>query len=254
MMAVFSAKNCLLSAALASACLWTLTAKAETTLTYADQKNNAAQAFVIKIKPPHLRMDEAGGMWMLYDSQADVLFAVNPANQSYTRMDSSKAQQLGGMMDMMQEQLKNLPPEQRAAMEKMMGRSMTGNKPKVEYVMTGAKREVSGVPCEVGQLVSNGKLRHEFCVAEPKALGMPSADYAVMTKMFVLMGQMREAAGGLFDRDMPDPSEMKGVAVESNGPQGGHQRLSKVGHDPIAAEQFKIPTNYRQEVIPNLTP
>ncbi len=193
-------------------------------------------------------------MWLLYDSQADVLYAVDPSQQSYTKMDRAMAQQLGGVLDAVQEQMKNLPPEQRAAIEQMMGRSMGKSQVKTEYVLTSSKRKHAGVECTVGHLVRSNKARHEFCVAQPKALGMSSKDYAVMSKMFELMAALRDSAGGMFSQDMPDPSQMNGVAIESNGPKGGHQILSKVSHDPIAADQFKIPTNYRQEVIPNLTP
>lgn len=248
-------KNCLRFLGLAVVGLWAHSAQAETTLTYADQNNNAAQAVVIQVQPPYLRMDEAGGMWMLYDSKTDVLYAVNPADSSYTQMDRSMAKQLGGVMDMVQEQMKGLPPEQRAAIEQMMGRPMKPSpKKSLDYTMTKTTRKHAGVTCTVGHLVRDGKARHEFCVAEPQALGMPGEDYAVLTKMFELMSQFREAASGMMGEEMPDPTQMKGVAIESNGPKGGHQILSKVSHDKVSAELFKIPTNYRQEVIPNLTP
>lgn len=257
-MMALSGKNLLRNLALAAsgayACVASMAVQAETTLTYVDQNNSAAEAFVINVQAPYLRMNEAGGMWMLYDSQADVLYAVNPADQSYTKMDRAMAQQLGGVMDAVEEQMKNLPPEQRAAIEQMMGRSMLKNKAKTEYALTGAKRKHAGVECNVGHLIRAGKAKHEFCVADPKALGMSNDDYAVMTKMFELMAALRDSAGGMFSQDMPDPTQMKGVAIESNGRKAGHQIISKVSHDKIAAEQFKIPSNYRQEVIPKLTP
>ena len=254
-MAVFTGKNWLAALALTAVLTAPAAVHADTTLTYQDQNNNAAKAFVISIRPPHLRMDEASGMWMLYDGNADALYAVQPDKQAYTKMDRNMARQLGGVMSAMQEQLKNLPPEQRAAVEQMMGQSMVSkDKPKVEFVMTNSSRKRAGVECRVGHLVQASKARLEFCVAKPADLGMSDADYKVMTKMFELMGEFRDAAGQMFDQEFPDPSELNGVAIESNGPQGGHHVLSKFSHDKLAADNFKLPPDYRQEVMPKLTP
>lgn len=253
-MAAISAKNWLRAAALGAALSGPFCAQADTTLTYQDQNNNGARAFIISIQPPYLRMDEAGGMWMLYDSKADVIYAVQPAEKSYTKMDRAMARQLGGVLSAVEEQMKKLPPGQRAAIEEMMGRKMIEKKPKTEYALTGDTRKQAGVECQVGHLVQGGKIQHEFCVAQPEALDMPGADYAVMTKMFELMGALRDSAGGMFSQDIPDPTELKGVAVESNGPKGGHHVLSRFSHEELSADNFKLPPDYRQEVMPGMTP
>ena len=253
MAAVFS-KNGLRAVLLFTALSGSFCAQADTTLTYQDKNNNDAEAFILSIKPPFLRMDEAGGMWMLYDSKADVIYAVQPAQKSYTKMDRSMAEQLGGVMSAVEEQLKNLPPEQRAAIEQMMGKTLPKKKAKTEYTLTNNYREQAGVKCQVGHLLKDGKMRHEFCIAKPDALGMSKEDYAVMTKMFELMGTLRDKAGSMFEQDLPDPSELKGVAVESNGPNGGHQVLSKFNNDKLPADNFKLPADYRQEVMPSMTP
>lgn len=255
-MAVLFGKTCLRAAALLIALGASLGAQADTTLTYQDQNDNGAQAFIISIQPPFLRMDEAGGMWMLYNGQTDTLYAVQPSEKSYTKMDRATARQLGGALSAVEEQMKKLPPEQRAAIEQMMGRSMPSSKkkPKVEYLMTNNTRKRAGVQCRVGHLVQADKTRHEFCVAKPDALGMPAADYEVMTKMFALMSEFRDAAGSMLDQELPDPSELKGVAVESNGPEGGHHVLSRFNNDKLSAENFKLPPDYRQEAMPSMVP
>ncbi|MGB1580325.1 MAG: hypothetical protein ACPHER_02310 [Nevskiales bacterium] len=253
-MAAISVKNGLRAVLFMTALTGSFCAQADTTLTYQDQNDNGTQAFIISIKPPFLRMDEAGGMWMLYDAKADVIYAVQPAEKSYTRMDRAMAQQLGGVMSAVEDQLNNLPADQRAAIEQMMGRSLSKKKVKTEYVLTSSSRERAGVKCQVGHLMRDGKSRHEFCVAKPEAVGMSSEDYGVMTKMFELMGTLRETAASMFEQDLPDPSEMKGVAIESNGPQGGHQVLSKFNNDKLSADNFKLPADYRQEAMPSMTP
>ncbi|MDX1497430.1 MAG: hypothetical protein R3352_07735, partial [Salinisphaeraceae bacterium] len=148
MAAVFS-KNGLRAVLLFTALSGSFCAQADTTLTYQDKNNNDAEAFILSIKPPFLRMDEAGGMWMLYDSKADVIYAVQPAQKSYTKMDRSMAEQLGGVMSAVEEQLKNLPPEQRAAIEQMMGKTLPKKKAKTEYTLTNNYREQAGVKCQV---------------------------------------------------------------------------------------------------------
>ncbi len=237
------------------------TSFADVTLSYKETtsesaKGNTTQAFEINIKPPKLRMNEAGGMWMLYDGSIDTLFAVDPGRKSYTRINRERAAMMGGMVSaaeqQMQQMMKNMTPEQRAMMEQAMGRKLPSadSKPKTTYKKTGETRTVAGKKCEVGQMLTDGSVEIELCVADPKTVGVSKNEYDVMTGMFELMSELRKAAGSFFNREFPDPGEMNGVAIESRGDDTGHHVLADVSHKKLADTMFDLPTGYKEEAIP----
>lgn len=231
------------------------TAAADVTLTYAES-NSGAQAFEINIQPPMIRMNEAGGMWMLYDGRLDTMFAVDPGNKKYTRINRDRAALMGGMMNeaqaQMQEMMKNMTPEQRAMMEQAMGSKMPTAAPESTFRKTGKSRKVSGKNCQEGQLLVEGKVEHEFCIAAPKEVGVGDNEYKVMTQMFDLMSALREAAGSYFGRNIPDPKDMQGVAIESRASSGEHHVLKDVSQKKLDAALFKLPSDYQEEAIPRL--
>lgn len=237
--------------------LTSLPANADVTLSY-KQNGNDSQAFEISIKPPMMRMNEVDGFWMLYDGNIDTLFAVDPGRQKYTRINRERAAMMGGMVNAaqakMKEMMKNMTPEQRAMMEQAMGRAMPSEAPDSQYKLTGENRSIDRKKCKVGQLLVDGKVEHEFCVATPKTVGVMPEDYAVMTKMFELMSALRDAAGSYFGRAIPDPKDLNGVAIESRSNNGDHQILDDVSHKKLDAALFKLPSGYEEEAIPTAPP
>lgn len=239
-------------------CLLTVTAaRADVTLSYLesnDAGNTGAQAFEVNIKAPKMRMNEQGGMWMLYDSSIDTLFAVDPSRQKYTRINRERAAMMGGMVSAaqakMKEMMKNMSPQQRAMMEQAMGGMMPAEAPESTYRETGETRTIDRKKCRVGQLLVNDKMEHEFCVAAPKVVGVPPEDYAVMNKMFALMSALREVAGQFIGRSMPDPKDLNGVVIQSRSNNGEHHVLDDVSHKKLDAALFELPEGYQEEAIP----
>lgn len=98
---------------------------------------------------------------------------------------SDLQQKLQGAMAMMQEQLKNMTPEQRARMEKMMGRMgqmQAQAAQKVTYTAKGSGA-VNGLPCTRYEGVSNGQRVAELCAAEAGQLGISPGDLQVFDKV-----------------------------------------------------------------------
>jgi hypothetical protein len=75
----------------------------------------------------HMRMETGGSTVVIFDGEAEVMRAINMERKTYTEMSKAQFQQMSQQLSAAMEQLKNLPPEQRAMMEKMMkGRGMPG--------------------------------------------------------------------------------------------------------------------------------
>ena len=100
-------------------------AVADVRLEYVDEGSNESRT-KIHIKDGKVRMDDSKGEgYTLYDSAKKEMTFVNHAERTFTRMDEASmnelAGQVGSAMAEMRKELENMPPEQRAMVERMMG-------------------------------------------------------------------------------------------------------------------------------------
>ena len=93
----------------------------------------------VQIESKRMRAESSGAagekMIVLFDGTTQVMRLVDNEKKTYTEMTKEDVDALGGqmsaMMAQMEQQLKNLPPEQRAQVEAMMkGRGMGGRPPR----------------------------------------------------------------------------------------------------------------------------
>jgi hypothetical protein len=93
----------------------------------------SAQTHQIQIERTRIRTEMSGDAHriVIFDGGKEVLWMLDPAKQTYNELTKADFERLGaqmqGAMAMMQSQLANLPPAQRAQIEAMMkGRGMPG--------------------------------------------------------------------------------------------------------------------------------
>ncbi len=154
-------------------------ALADTRIRYVDEQSGQEQT-VLTIKDGKVRIDDAGApSWTLFDAKDDTLVTVDPDNKTWTSLDEATMQKAAGRMNAamakMREQLEQMPPEQRAMMEKMMGGlTDTGEKmAEMKVDRTGKTLRKVGHDCEQ-VFVSVGSLSHtEMCVADPASSTFP---------------------------------------------------------------------------------
>jgi hypothetical protein len=145
----------------------------------------------IQIDRDHLRAETGGQrqQTVIFDNTKQVLWMVNTDAKTYTEMTKADVDRLSGQvsaaMATMQEQMKNLPPEQRARIEEMMkGRGMGGAAAasKTEYKKVGSDK-VGKWNCDKYEGSRDGQKVVELCTVEPGALGFTMADFAVATEL-----------------------------------------------------------------------
>jgi hypothetical protein len=208
------------------------------------QKGRAAVA----IQDGLVRIDQGAGGWMVYDSSKNSVSVVDTQRRSYFELTRDEmrvyGKQLGTARKMLDEQLPGMLPEQRAAIEKMLGG--TARKNPLLFQSTGQKRQVAGFSCTGGRLVRNGKVQEEVCLAAHKDIGMPDNDYATVRNMYRLMHEMQElGAPGI----LPDFSEIDGVPIEVRNPNGDFQRVNRITHEQLPATTFTVPADYTRDNV-----
>ena len=102
---------------------------------------------------------------VVFDSGKQALYIINPEAKTYSELTKADADRMGGQindaMAQMQAQLANMPPEQRAMVEKMMAARMGGAgrgaaAAKTEYRKTGTDT-VGKWPCDKYEGTQNGR-------------------------------------------------------------------------------------------------
>jgi hypothetical protein len=195
------------------------------------------------------------------------IYIISDEQKTYREMDKAQLQQMAGQanaaMAQMQERMKNMSPEQRAMMEKMMGGQVPGGMGTQGKADTWASKDtgksdtVEGRKCRLWTLSRNGKLFEELCVVPFSSLpgkedfektfkelaeafsemtkGMPNADEAV---------KARTAISGYPVRTRP---------YDAGGKLRGTENvLTKWAEESIDAASFEVPKGYKKQSMPKM--
>jgi len=217
----------------------------------------------IQIEKNRMRAEAAGPnggkQVVVFDGTAQVMRMIDIEKKTYTEMTKAEIDQLGGQMNAamakMQEQMKNMPPEQRAMVEGMMkGRGGAGMgapaAPKTEYRRAGTDT-VGKWTCDKYEGFQDGKKVSEVCTVDPKALGFSLADFDVTRQMATFFQKlMPQNADQMFRIGNLEEQGFSGVPVRritSFGPQQTVVELSEVSRQTFADALFAVPEGFKKQ-------
>ena len=221
----------------------------------------------IMVTSGHVRMEhnERGQeMILLFHQSANTFYAVQPGEKSYIELDPEKA---GAMMDeaakmrqqamaQLEEQMKDMPPEQREQMKAMMermGTPMPAPPEKTRYEARGDSGSAGGFSCEWYDAFEGTERVRELCIAAPSSVGMPSGDTATMKAMQSSMQAIAERFGGdgMFQADFPDGVPIH-VKHYDNGKLTSEQKMESISHDTLDKSVFEVPAGYKKQELPTI--
>lgn len=215
----------------------------------------------IQIEKNRMRAETAspngGRQVVVFDGTAQVMRMIDIEKKTYTEMTKAEIDQLGGQMSAamakMQEQMKNMPPEQRAMVEGMMkGRGGAGAPaaPKTEYRKAGTDT-VGRWTCSKYEGFQNNQKVAEVCTVDPKALGFSLADFDVTRQMAAFFEKlMPQNADQMFRIGNAEEQGFSGVPVRritSFGPQQTVVELSEVSRQSFADSVFAVPEGFKKQ-------
>lgn len=192
-----------------------------------------------------------------------VLYILDDKRKTYTEMDKatmkSTADRAGAAMKQMQERLKNMPPAQRAQMEKLLGDKMPGGmsgKPDTyEVEDTGKNETVEGRKCRLWNLLKNRQLNEELCVVPFASL--PGKEdfqksFKEMSEAFAgIAGGLSGAAESIKARNSINGYPVRVRQFDDAGkPRGTESVLSKWVEESVPASTFDIPAGYTKNDLP----
>jgi hypothetical protein len=216
----------------------------------------------IQLDKDHLRFDSLGAdghptRTTIFDAEKQVMWIVQPDKKTYNELTREDFERLYGqfsaMAAQMQERMKNLPPEQRAKLEKaMQGRGMAVPASKPEFHKTGSDH-VGKWACDVYEQMENGAKSEEVCAASMAQLGLTPADLNVVTQLQNLFKHMLPPALGnrafaLGDAEMQG---FPGIAIRRVSYSGGHEQTREemvdLTHGAIPDAAFVLPEGFTKK-------
>ncbi len=142
--------------------------------TTASQKTRDSTTY---LQGKRIRTETEERVWVL-DFEKGMLITINPTAKTYTEMsleDLKEAQKqamdwMSGLRAQMEEKMKTMPPESKAAMQKKLDSMPAGmfgeEKPgKITVKATGKKETINGFACEEYEVYEDGNLTTQYWLA-----------------------------------------------------------------------------------------
>jgi len=232
-----------------------------------ETRNGQSMTNQIQIDKAHMRAEtHAGGGpgIVIFDAAKQTLSMVDTNKKTYSEMTRADLEQTRKQMDsvmaQMQEQLKNLPPEQRQIMEQAMrGRGAlpganAAAAPKVQYRATGSDK-VGQWSCAKYEGYVGQEKTAELCTVDPKTFGLSAADFDVARQLAEFMKTIVPAsAGQMFVHGTVEDQGFSGIPVRQtsfrNGAVESTSEITEFRRDSFPASTFEIPSGFRKEAMP----
>ena len=228
---------------------------------------------VIEVKGHMVRISTPGQSdYMLFDTQRDVAIHVSSANRQYMEIDRAAMaemadsvarmqKEMAPQMAKMREQLKNLPPEQRAMIEQQMGgmANLGAMETKPVAKITTVKRgsdKIAGFKCQRYDVMNDKERVADVCVATDADAGMSKADFSTVNSATKFMRDMAASAqkmtAGMGGPQM-SMGDVEGVPVSAKDLRSGNEfRLVNVSDDALDDARFNEYRSLSKQTMPKI--
>ena len=214
---------------------------------------------------PHRLAGETREGTVIFRGDKKLLWSLDSKNKTYSELTQEDFQAMGSSMNdamsQMQEAMKNMTPEQRAMMEKMMKGRMpeAPTQTKRTVKATGESKTINGFACSGYVVSKDDGTSIEMWATDPKALKLSADDLATCKEMADFIKTSVPQMGQLQDlvKDFAHPKEndVPGLPILSIQKDKGGQEISraeivKIESGAVPAERFEVPEGFTKQESP----
>lgn len=202
-----------------------------------NQKEKLVKTFYVSKKMK--TATEGESEYMIVRIDREKMYSVNPAEKTYSEKTFAEIEASGKQteqqMAKLQEQMKDMPAEQRKMMEKMLGANTPGKtEPKYEVVKTGEKKVINGFACTHYSMKQNEKeIASLWVTQDVKGFAAMRQDMMEQIRRMSMLKGLAEAM-----------SKLDGFLIEMDMTQGVKTLVTKVEQRAIAASEFEVPAGF----------
>ncbi len=205
------------------------------------------------------------GSYVIVDLNKGKFFFVDPKEKKYMEnsIDDMIKQVKKGMKEL-KNQFKELPPEQRAIIEKMMGINKNDKKPKPVLKATGQKEVVAGIEAEKYVIERQGKIIGEYWISKKlRDLIAKELEPSKIEEFERAMGQISKQMDFLADSSQSEILELeekirkKGEVVKEikyvnfmNMKTKDQEEIIAIREENLPKATFEIPKGYQKSEMP----
>jgi hypothetical protein len=225
-----------------------------------ETRGSKTETSQIQMDKTHIRAEShASGdtTVFLFDGNAKTIRVVNLDKKTYSQLDTAQMQQMQQAMAQMQEQLKNVPPEQRAMVEQMMrgrgglGRGGPPAPAAIQYKQAGSDK-VGQWSCSKYEGYRGQEKVVDLCTVDPKDLGVTPADFEAAKQLAeYLKSLMPQIADQMNFYGTAADQGFNGVPVRrisySNGKVDSTSEVKEFKREAIPASAFELPAGLKRE-------
>jgi hypothetical protein len=214
-----------------------------------------------------MRIEQGGAQDTFAIFRDETIYTFDPKEKTYLAMDRATMQRLAAQLNpalkMIQEQMANMSPEQRAQMERMLGNKLPGaeQESKEEVRKTSRTGTAAGHSCTYSEILQDDVLQTEVCVVPVSSLKGGKELFEVATKVGALVKDMMAAVDSpwikqMVNREMENFERLGGVPVISRTFDQGqpiHEAMMKsIRTETLPATLFELPAGYKKQDLPSL--
>jgi hypothetical protein len=183
------------------------------------------------------------------------MYSINPGEKSYWVMTFAEMEQMmkaatarmNAMKGQMEEQMKNMPPEQREMVEKMMGVTAGGSKEAVSIKATGKTKTLLGYKST--QYVARQGDKDMMTMFVTKGIG----EFDGMRRDWEQFNKRLLSMGGGFAEGMAEAyTKIEGFPMEMEI-MGATTTVTKLEKKSTPPSEFEVPAGYTQTKPPTLS-
>ncbi|MCL5038131.1 MAG: DUF4412 domain-containing protein [Chloroflexi bacterium] len=220
----------------------------------------------IYIESDRLRADSKGSgqdLIFIYRADKDLVWVINNNDRTYMELTRADMEKFGDKMKQarkqFEDQMANMPPEQRAMMEKMMKDKMPQmseqKKSEVVYNKTGSGIAVNKWVCDKYDGTEGGKRIEEVWTTDLKSIGLNTGDFKVFDSFVEFFKALPKGNFGFEKYGSAQGNKgksfsgipIKTVEYEANGRKARMTEVKDISNKKNDASLFNLPAGLMKQ-------
>ncbi|MDD5261566.1 MAG: DUF4412 domain-containing protein [Methylacidiphilales bacterium] len=207
---------------------------------------------------------------VIYQAETDVLLMLDHKNKTYTQTTKAEldklAQKTSEALSAIDKQMASLPPEQRAAVQSMMGSQLSALKQpqptaKLTWKKAASGEKISDWTCDRYEGRKGESLEEEVWTTPVASLGIPTTEmqtFQNFTAFFSdVFSKFLQGVGSHFpafsNLKLEKDDGFDGFPVKSVSYKDGKAseiwQVTRLDNKPVAVTKFALPDGYKKEVL-----
>lgn len=226
---------------------------------YEDAEGKERITHTTYIEKDRMRADVKGKeeeMTFIFRSDKEVFWSIDQKKKSYFEITKGDRAQMKRRMEegmkMMEENLKNLPPEERKRVEEMWKGKSAPEGPKRLYKKVKSGEKVNQWLCDKYEVYEGNKKVEEVWATDGKKIGLKPEELKVMEDMGDFFSEITKDFSSRFYQVRREEKEgFSGIPVKIIGYEKGKRtfamELKEVKREEMMANLFELPKGYKKE-------